>query len=73
MGPSGEPGEIRTCARLPAVVRDRRAIVWACFGPILRISLRGEVKRFRLGSGEESDESSADLRPPWMADLVAAQ
>jgi hypothetical protein len=45
MGPSGEPGEIRTCARLPAVVRDRRAIVWACFGPILRISLRGEVKR----------------------------
>jgi hypothetical protein len=45
MGPSGEPGEIRTCARLPAVVRDRRAIVWACFGPILRISLRAEVKR----------------------------
>jgi hypothetical protein len=43
--PLENPAKFARVRGFPAVVRDRRAIVWACFGPILRISLRGEVKR----------------------------
>jgi hypothetical protein len=42
---SGQPREIRTCARFTQSSGHRRATVWACFGLILRISLRSEVTR----------------------------